>query len=277
MKPAISQVCTLSSSFERDLDELTKAACQYVEIWLPKLETYLETHSLDEAAATLADHRLAAPVASYQGGLLVSQGEARRESWELFEQRLDICRALGVETLIVAADIIGQLDEMALERAQTSLMQAAELAGAHGLRIALEFQSDARFCNNLQTAAAWIDQIGHPRLGLCLDVFHFSVGPSKTEDLMLVTPETLFHVQFCDIMDRPREFATDSDRILPGDGDFLLEPIVARLQDMNYQGYVSLEMMNPLLWQTPPQQVAEIGLTALRKVLGQASMSSQSA
>jgi hypothetical protein len=31
-------------------------------------------------------------------------------------------------------------------------------------------------------------------------------------------------------------------------------------------------LMNPQLWQVPPRQFGEIALTALRKLLGQASM-----
>ena len=37
---------------------------------------------------------------------------------------------------------------------------------------------------------------------------------------------------------------------------------------IGYDGYVSLELMNPTLWQMKPVQVVEIGLTALRRVLG---------
>jgi sugar phosphate isomerase/epimerase len=66
--------------------------------------------------------------------------------------------------------------------------------------------------------------------------------------------------------------AADADRILPGDGDFDLEPILAALRAINYQGYVSLELMNPQIWRIPPRQLGEIGMTAMRKVLGQASM-----
>ncbi len=139
-------------------------------------------------------------------------------------------------------------------------------------RLALEFQAPATLGNNLQTAVALVEQVGSPSLGLCFDVFHYYAGPSKEEDLGLLTPENLFHVQFCDIVAVPREMAADADRVLPGDGDFRLEPIVERLRAIGYTGAVSIESMNPQLWQIPPRQFGEIAITALRKVLGLASM-----
>ena len=66
--------------------------------------------------------------------------------------------------------------------------------------------------------------------------------------------------------------ASDADRILPGDGDFQFEPLVARLREIDYSGYVSVELMNPQIWRVGPRQFGEIAMTALRKTLGQASM-----
>jgi 2-keto-myo-inositol isomerase len=65
----------------------------------------------------------------------------------------------------------------------------------------------------------------------------------------------------------PRELAADSDRILPGDGDFQLAPLIDLLRKMSYSGWISLEVLNPVLWQTNPQQVVEIAWTSLRKLL----------
>jgi 4-hydroxyphenylpyruvate dioxygenase len=64
-----------------------------------------------------------------------------------------------------------------------------------------------------------------------------------------------------------REVARDSDRILPGDGDLKLRPIMERLTAIGYDGWVSLEVMNPTLWQLKPRQVAEIGAAAMRRLL----------
>ena len=85
-----------------------------------------------------------------------------------------------------------------------------------------------------------------------------------------MTPQTLAHVQVCDLAGTPRELASDSDRILPGEGDFQLLPILNHLRQIGYVGYVSVELFNPDLWQMKPVQVAEAAMTSIRRLLGQA-------
>jgi 4-hydroxyphenylpyruvate dioxygenase len=108
---------------------------------------------------------------------------------------------------------------------------------------------------------------GEPNVGVNLDVFHFYKGPSKFEDLDVLTCNNLAFVQVSDVSGVPRELMTDADRVLPGDGDFRLRPIIDKLAAIGYDGYVSLELMNPVLWQLKPSQVAETGLAALQRLL----------
>jgi sugar phosphate isomerase/epimerase len=271
MIPAISQVCSLNSPFEKDIEEYAAGKCPAIELWLTKWEGYLERTSPADFLRLLDEHGVCAPVASLQGGLLVSQGEVRREAWDLLKRRLALCNLLRVGTLVVAVDILGPLARQDIERAERSLEQLAEQAGRHGIRVALEFQARAALGNNLQTAMALIDKVGSESLGICLDTFHFHVGPSKSEDLLLLTRDNLFHVQVSDLAGVARELARDADRILPGDGDVPLEPIIEHLRKINYTSCVSLELMNPHIWQIPALQLGEIGMTALRKQMGLAS------
>jgi 4-hydroxyphenylpyruvate dioxygenase len=185
---------------------------------------------------------------------------------------LEICQEFGISTLLVAADFGERIEPVALERAVVSLKQAAQWAAAFGVRLALEFRTGAAFCSNLETALALVAQCDEPNLGINFDVFHYYTGPSKFEDLGPLTPQYLAHVQLCDLAGIPRELATDGDRVLPGDGDFQLRPILDRFRRIGYDGWVSLEVLDPTLWQANPTQVAEIGMTALRKVLDLASM-----
>lgn len=272
MIPALSQVCTLHAAFEQDVEDYAAGHCRAIEIWLTKLETYLQSHSLDDVRRLLDAQQIAAVVASFQGGLLISQGDARREHWAHFGKRLELCQALNIPTLVIAGDVMGPIEQQDFERLQVSLVQAAQQAGNHDVRLAMEFQAAATYPNNLQSAAALVEEIGSSYLGLCFDAFQFFTGPSKEMDLGYLSAENLFHVQLSDLTGQPREFAADADRILPGDGEFTLEPIVQRLREINYTGAVSVELMNPAIWQIPPRQFGEVAITALRKVLGMASM-----
>jgi 4-hydroxyphenylpyruvate dioxygenase len=272
MIPTLSQVCCLNSPLDRDLEDFAAGQCRSVEVWLTKLESYLQSHTPADVRYWLDRFGLALPVASFQGGLLASQGDARREAWNLLSRRLDLCQQLGIGTLVVACDVPGPLSQTTIERVQTSLVHLAQEAGRRGLRAALEFQADSAFGNNLQTAAALVGEVASPHLGICLDAFHWHVGPSKTEDLGYLTRDNLFHVQLCDLADTPRELARDSARILPGDGDIPLAALIDHLRRIDYGGPVSLELLNPQLWQVPPRQLGEVGMTALRKLLGQAKM-----
>ena len=271
MIPALSLVNSLSAPLETQLEDYAAGKCQAVELWLTKIEEYLKAHSVPQFLELLQRHELLAPVASFQGGILESQGERRKVAWELFQQRLELCRQLGAKTLVVACDIPAPLSQTTIDRVQVSLKQAAQQAEQSGIRLALEFQANAAFGNNLQTAVALVAEVGSPALGICLDAYHWYVGPSKLDDLALLSTENLFHVQFSDLADVPRELATDSQRILPGDGDIRLDAMVTQFRQIGYCGLVAVEILNPQLWQIPTLQFGEIAMTALRKVLGEAS------
>lgn len=271
---AVSQICTLRADFETEVMEYASANCRTMELWLGKIESYLADHVVSQVSELLSRHNLRAPVASYQGGLFTPPGEAWQAHWEHFNRRLDLCRQLDVKTMVLAGDIPAGATPGDFGRVVAILKQAAEAAADHGVRLALEFQADSQFPNNLASAIALVENVDHAALGLCLDTFHFLIGPSKTEDLAMLNGAKLFHVQVADLSGEPREFATDSQRVLPGEGDFPWPAFAAALQAIGYQDAVSVEVMNPVMWTIPARQVVEVCLRSLQGVFGGAKSSS---
>jgi 4-hydroxyphenylpyruvate dioxygenase len=267
MKPCISESVTLSHAFAEDVNGYADGGCHALEVWLTKLENHLEKHTVADTRRLLEDREMTLAAASYQGGLLLSQGEPRKAHYDHFKRRLDLCQTFGISTLLIAADFAEKVDATALQRAIVSLTQAAQWAAAFGVRLALEFRGSASFCSSLDTALALINQCGESNVGVAFDVFHYYTGPSKFEDLELLSKANLAFVQLSDVLGVPRELAGDADRILPGEGDFRLKPIVEHLCTVGYDGWVSLEMFNPTLWQMNPAQVAELGLASLNRLL----------
>jgi 2-keto-myo-inositol isomerase len=265
MIPCISQATTMSTAFADDARDYPAAGCTALEVWLTKLEKHLQDVSAPDTKKALSDRGISLVAAAYQGGLLLSQGEARKAHFEHFKRRLDLCQTFGIRTLLLAADFATTPDATALGRAVASLAQAAQWAAGFGVRLALEFRGTDAFCSCLDTALTLVEQCREPNAGVCLDAFHFYKGPSKPEDLERLTGANLFHVQLCDVAGVPRELMTDSDRVLPGEGDFRLAPLVQRLKAIGYDGGVSLELLNPVLWQLKATQVVELGMEALRR------------
>lgn len=268
MKLCISQATTLSTSFEADLDAYALAGWSDVELWLTKLEGFVRDRPVAEAKALLDARGLRAVGAASQGGLLLSQGDERATHWDLFRRRLDLLAALEVPTLVVAVDFTREVAGEDYARGVDSLAEAAALAGTVGIRLALEFQKNSRFCASLDTALALVAQAAASNLGVCLDLFHYYTGPSKFEDLGYLTSANLAWVQISDLSGTPRELAGDGDRILPGDGDFVLDPILDHLAAIGYDGHLSLEVNNPMLWAVPPDRLADAGLRAMTRMLG---------
>ncbi len=267
MTPCISQVTTLPTPFEADLPAFHQAGFTAVELWLTKLETFLDSHPITEAASLLVDNGLNVGAAALQGGLLLAGGEKALAHRDLFRRRLDLLEALGVPILIVGADFEESPVLEDYGRAAASLAEAAELAGRHKVTLALEFQRGSGFCACLDTALALVSAAGSANLGVCLDLFHYATGPSKPEDFAYLTADLLAWVQVADLSGIPREIASDGDRILPGDGDFPLAAMLGQLSTLGYRGPVSFEAMNPMLWAIPADRVADAAYQATTRLL----------
>jgi sugar phosphate isomerase/epimerase len=267
MDICLSEATTMPAPFAEDVEACAGGGFAALEVWLTKLEQHLAAHSADDTRRMLSEKGVRLAAAAYQGGLLLSQGQQRKVHFDDFRRRLELCQGFGIGTMLVVADFVQAVDPTALERAVVSLAQAGQWAAGFGLRLALEFRGADTFCASLDTAVRLAAACGEPNVGICLDVFHFFKGPSKEADLDLLTPDNLFWVQACDLAGVPRELATDADRILPGDGDLPLRKLLGKLRDRGYDGMVSLELMNPTLWQAKASQVAELGAAALGRVL----------
>jgi 2-keto-myo-inositol isomerase len=269
MIPCISNVCTLPSALPDEITEFSAAGFPAIELWLTKLEKTLQSQSIAEIEKRLADAPLKPAAASLQGGLFRRELESRKLAWELFRSRLGILQQLQVPVIIIAADLLSE-DLMdpghSLEMVLESLTQIGDLVAQHAMSAAIEFHPRSAFMTNLATLNSLLEVLDHPALGVCFDTFHFETGPSKLADLANTPTAYLKHVQIADFGETPREFAEDRERILPGDGVCSLGPIMDLLRNKNYNGPISLELNNPLLWRIPAIQVATAGWGSLQRL-----------
>src|SRR5262245_37491411 len=116
MKLCVSEATTMPATFAEDVEACARAGCPAMEVWLTTLEQHVEQHCVEPTRTMLAGHGVALAAASYQGGLLLSQGEQRKAHFDHFRRRLDLCRTFGIGTILVVADFVTTVQPMDLQR-----------------------------------------------------------------------------------------------------------------------------------------------------------------
>src|SRR4051794_29458850 len=115
MKICVSEATTMPATFAEDVAACAGGGCPALEVWLTKLETHLETHSVAATQRLLEDTGVTLAAASYQGGLLLSQGVQRQAHFDDFRRRLALCQGFGIGTLLVVADFVRSVTPTDLE------------------------------------------------------------------------------------------------------------------------------------------------------------------
>ena len=99
-----------------------------------------------------------------------------------------------------------------------------------------------------------------------MDPFHILRGGSPLDDIAKIPGDKVAIWHWNDVPDtKPVRQQTDADRVLPGDGVGPLKEIEQQALAQGYQGYVSLELFNPALWEEEPEFVARLGLEKMQR------------
>ena len=109
----------------------------------------------------------------------------------------------------------------------------------------------------------------HPDASIIMDPFHILRGGGPIESIAKVPGEKVAIWHWNDTPgDRPFSEQSDADRVLPGDGVGPLREIEQLALAQGYEGYVSLELFNPDLWDQDPIEVAKIGMEKMQAYFG---------
>ncbi len=146
----------------------------------------------------------------------------------------------------------------------------AEVAADAGVRVALEplnpvYMNTDTFICSLEDSRQMIDEVGHSAFGVFLDLWHFWADPAAPQVIKQLSKK-IFGVHISDWR-RPRAFG---DRVLPGDGEIPLVPLLKSIRKAGYRGVYTLEIfsdtrLSDSLWAKPKRTVSE-GQKAFSKI-----------
>jgi 5-keto-L-gluconate epimerase len=116
------------------------------------------------------------------------------------------------------------------------LREAASHAQKSGVRIVVEPANryELDLVNNAAEGLAFVAEVNHPAVGLLLDTFHGNIEENSwTEPLrQVMAAGKLWHVH-----------VGDNNRLAPGRGLIDFPAIIGTLKSIDYQGYISAELL----------------------------------
>jgi 2-keto-myo-inositol isomerase len=256
-------------SLEQDIAVAADAGFDGIELWWPKVQTFLENKSRDKLEGLLAEHKLP-PVALCPLRIRPFQdtGEAR----ESFDLAVGVAPVIGCSVFIVCPeqypDTISR-DE-ALSLTAQEVKRFAEKAATNDIRLAIEPIGRHNLIPGPRQALELMELAGAPEnLGLMMDTFHYYKSEIPNEDLEAVPIEKLYIVHINDSEDHPRDQLIDAHRLYPTLGVIPLKEKLIILKKKKYDGYLSLEIFRPSYWQEKPEKIVKEGLRYLRQLVAE--------
>jgi len=259
MKLAINPATTMPAAFEEDVVAYSAAGFRAMEIWLGKVDAYVQKgHALKDARKLMSDNGLA-PAGACFSGLSFSGDENEKKSLDGLRSRAEMCQALGAKTLVVIPSVpTQQVTVETFDKLAAGMARAGEIAEPFGVSLAIEFIKGFPQVGCPRTAADVARKSKRKNVGVLFDTFHFYAGVSKLADIPYMKKSELLLVHLNDCKDVPREMMQDNMRVFPGDGVFPLKDILGGLNVLGYTGYLSLELFCKDVWDMPVKEAAKL-------------------
>jgi len=145
--------------------------------------------------------------------------------------------AKQLQALVIIGLIRGKIDpNLSRESAEAYLVEALQecASSCPDVRFAIEpinrYETD--LLNDVQGSLRFLERIGKDNVGLLLDTFHMNIEECSLTESIRLARKSLFHFH-----------VADSNRWYPGAGHIDFRSVLATLDEINYSGFVSAEIL----------------------------------
>jgi sugar phosphate isomerase/epimerase len=258
----VSEFTTNPWSFERDVETYARLGVAAIEV----CEAKLDDARAREQLALVGRHGLA--ITSVQPAVRtlfpsVSMPEPRKipERMDRFRRTIELFDDAAPNVPFVTNTGIppnGNIQQV-FDTAAKEYRALADFARDHGKRLALEplnasTMNEESAIWTLEQAMRIVEAVGRPNFGICLDVWNIWQNANILEDIT-ACGDRIFVVQVSDWR-TPRSL---QDRLIPGQGEIPLPPLLRAVHAGGYRGAYSVEIFSndvpDSLWQGDLEQV----------------------
>lgn len=262
--PAQVPVALLAGSLEEKLTKASSLGYDGVEL------ITTDPAGLDRSAlcALLAERHLKVSAVASGGmafaaklTLLSADPAVKALARQRLEQMIDLAGDLDAPIVTVGSfrgRAVGDPERSRQELASV-LRRAGQHAAARGVRLAVEplNRYEADLLHTAEETLAFLDEVGHPAVGILLDTYHLNIEESSWTGPYrhVMAAGKLFYVHL-----------GDNNRLAPGRGLIDFRAILRALQEAGYEGWLSAELL-PL---PDPDTAARLTAEAMRKWMSEA-------
>jgi 2-keto-myo-inositol isomerase len=270
MQLAFHGATSMHANLETDIQVSQQAGYVALELWAGKVDTYLETHTVEDLKALLESHNIK-PMTFNSIEFIAFRGAEFQQVLERCEALCKIAVVIGCPSIAVIPSPLPKWDtpwSEVVEENVRALRALSDVAKPYGIKLAFEFIGYGGFTVRTPRAAQEIIlATGRDNIGMVFDIAHFSIGGGRLEEIDQLDPKMIYGFHLDDIEDTAREAYTDSLRLLPGQGIAQTQEICSRLKAIGFDGACSIELFRPEYWEWNPLELAQKARAAALEVL----------
>ncbi len=179
----------------------------------------------------------------------------RRRRVEYSKRAIDLAHFLGALNISLTGGPLPPetSTRQALCFFQQSLEEILDYAAAKNIRVGIEYEP-GHLIDNARKTFSLIKKINHPLLGINLDIGHSAVAGEKPDEIIKKFAGRIWNIHIEDIKNR-KHF-----HLIPGKGHLDFFRIKKSLEEINYRGWLTVELY------TYPHQPIRAGRAALKKL-----------
>ncbi|MGD9589485.1 MAG: sugar phosphate isomerase/epimerase family protein [Pyrinomonadaceae bacterium] len=272
MKLAINGATTMTADLETDVRSAAAAGFELVELRSNKLYDYLETKTVDDLQALLAETGIGVLSINTLEHITWRSDEDYAAIKEECAKLSEISQAIGCPYVLSVPGALRQgpkTEEETIEESVRVLNELADIAEPYGVKIGFEFLGEAgNSVTTLDLGSKIVDLVGRDSVGNVIDTYHFYAGGSSWDALENLDPAKLFIFHINGAEDLPKDQLNDSKRLYPGEGTLPIAEMKVVLDKIGYDGPASVEIFRPEYWEQDPFEVAAKAKAAAEQALG---------
>jgi sugar phosphate isomerase/epimerase len=201
-----------------------------------------ETMNVERIKTLLTKHKIEASsicgIYTPERDLVSSNENIRGNAVTYIKQCTDFASAIGAKSISVAPTACMRIHPEADIKTEWAwavggIRDAGRYAGNKGIRLTVEpwNRYETYLVNRLEQSLAMVNEVDLPNVGCMGDTFHMNLEEKDISEAFRLAGKKLYYVHIA-----------DSNRAAPGRGHIDFSSIAKALKEIDYQGYVSMEL-----------------------------------